>query len=191
MLKLVTSALSLWMLSSACLGAVVMTFDPLTGPNNNFNLGTLYSEAGFNLMTGGGQLGTYGSTDANYTGSASLFAVTPMEVVTLTEATGATFSMDTIDISENTTGSGAVPVTFTGNLASGGTITQGFTTDGIFGDQTVVLNGFTNLTSVSWVQVTGFHQFDNIVLNTVPEPSALGVLMVGLVGATRRRNRRS
>ena len=48
--------------------------------------------------------------------------------------------------------------------ADGSTVTATLTTDGVAGFQTFAFEGFTDLVSLSWVQVSPFHQFDNIVL---------------------------
>jgi hypothetical protein len=55
-------------------------------------------------------------------------------------------------------------VPFTGTRADGSTVSVTFTTDGIAGFQTFTFEGFTDLMSLSWVQVYPYHQFDNIEL---------------------------
>jgi hypothetical protein len=87
-------------------------------------------------------------------------------------------------------GSGPVTVSFVGYLLGGGTVTQSFATDGVFGAETFTFNStFASVASVTWRQDAPFHQFDNIVIDAtvvdaaVPEPSsALGLLGFGIIG---------
>ena len=81
----------------------------------------------------------------------------------------------------------------TGNKATGGTVSANFTLDGTFGYQTLTFSEFTNLSSVSWVQQSQFHQFDTIVVVPVPEPATvLGFAAAcgGALGLIRRYRRR-
>jgi hypothetical protein len=73
-------------------------------------------------------------------------------------------------------------VTFIGDLFGGGTVSNSFTLDGLFGSQTFVFSGFGSVTKMSWGQDPQFvgqtHQFDNIVASAnngtaVPEPASL------------------
>ncbi|EGF29612.1 protein containing PEP-CTERM bacterial domain [Rhodopirellula baltica WH47] len=48
----------------------------------------------------------------------------------------------------------------------------------------------TQVTSVTWGQLSPFHQFDNVTVSAVPEPTSLAFLGVGLGVAGVRRARR-
>jgi hypothetical protein len=183
--------------------AVTIAFDSLATTSNTFvAVGASYSEQGFTVTDNSGfappnyGLATWGSSAVSYTGSQSLFNNGIDQETTLTKDGGGTFSLNSIDLSELFNPSSAVTVNFTGFLFGGGTVTQSFTTDGVFGAQTFVFNtSFGNVTSVSWFQSAPFHQFDNIVVDaaSVPEPSPLpGLLGLGTISgaALIRRSRK-
>jgi len=119
--------------------------------------------------------------------------------LTLTNDMGNPFSVQSIDLSE-LNGDNSADVNFTGQVSGGGTVMQTFTLDGVaFGAETFIFNAiFTNLTSLSWVQISPFHQFDNIVLNEggvspVPLPAALPLMAagLGLMGFVGRRKKQA
>jgi hypothetical protein len=66
---------------------------------------------------------------------------------------------------------------------------QSFQTDTNVGLETFNFVGFQNLTSVEWLQDGSFHQYDNIVVNVVPEPATMVVLIAGLGILVARRRR--
>ena len=83
-------------------------------------------------------------------------------------------------------------VAFTGHLAGGGAVFQEFVVP--TGDIELVtfnFSGFENLERLEWEE--GFHlahQFDNIVVQIVPEPSTASLLVVGLLVASQWRRSR-
>ncbi len=109
-------------------------------------------------------------------------------------------SLVSIDLARNFAFDPAPTVTFTGTLAGGGTVSETFSVTTPPGTpmtfQTFAFSGFTNVTAVSWDQAAfteGLHQFGNIDLTpapTVPEPSTLALLIVGVPLALKRRFRR-
>jgi len=121
----------------------------------------------------------------------------PNNALTMATVSGATFSINGLDLSEGFLGFGADSVHVLGNLFGGGTISTDFVLDGII-DGNGPLNdfehvsfgaGWTNLTSVTFSGVAGTvneHAFavDNIEVDraNVPEPSLVLLLGIGLAG---------
>jgi hypothetical protein len=176
--------------------AQTIDFESIAGPDF-LSVGPSYTEAGFTLTAGAGNptsFARWGTTQPDYPGSTALFhqSDTGTSTITLTQVGGGAFNLSSIQVSElfNLGTPQTVPVNFTGTKAVGGPVSANFTLNGTFGFETLTFSSdFTELTSVSWVQESEFHQFDNIVVAPVPEPAtALGfaALCGGAVGLVRR-----
>jgi hypothetical protein len=181
--------------------AIILDFESLKHEDATLlPYGDSYAEDGFNLTeTGPYELSTFGTQEDRFSGSTALFSNSIGGEVTLTKAGGGSFALDSINLAE-LNGSDVADVTFTGLLSGGGTTTQTFTLDGnAFGQETFFFDAsFDSVTSVSWVQESPFHQFDDITINAdsvsaVPEPSSLALFGVGAcvaaIAAARRRRR--
>jgi len=84
-----------------------------------------------------------------------------------------------------------VDVTFVGTIFGGGTVSQTFTFDGApLVQQTFNFTGFTNLEKVEWMQDFPYHQFDNIVVSAIPEPTTGLMVGLSLLGAAALRRRK-
>jgi hypothetical protein len=120
------------------------------------------------------------------------------------QSSGGTFGLTSVDLAKWYVGQSGYTfdVTFTGNLAGGGQVSQTFSvTDNTGGTpvlSTYDFSGFSNLTSVevaqgSWAADTAW-QMDNLVVTTaVPELSTWAMLLFGFAGvgfmAYRRKSK--
>ncbi len=133
--------------------------------------GNQYSEDGFTIS--GPNLQSWGTLANRYSGSTALYSGASNGVTTLTKDDGGSFAMTSINLAEFNPE--IADVNFVGQLTNGGTTSQTFTLDGMaFGQETFLFdNSFGNVTSVSWVQESPFHQFDDIVFGEPSDPDVL------------------
>lgn len=176
-------------LSSQPVGAapIVVDFETLATPGSgNTSTGTTYAEDGFLLTAIGGDpphFQFFETESPFFPGSTALFFGQPSMLARLETSSGQPFNIASIDLAPGFNGGGAV-IAFTGFLNGGGTVSQAFTSPtGSFELTTFSFSGFDDLLRLEWSE--GFdlgHQFDNIVVAAVPEPTVLAVLATGLLG---------
>ena len=209
-------ALVLSVLVTSAARAAVIGFQALehggTGQQVVPGTGKFYSEAGYDFTSDAPvhNLATWGTASGNYFGSTALWngdGTGVTGITRLTRTDGGAFDLLSIDIAElNLAGAGIAGVTFEAVFSGGGTTSANFTTDGdrTTGDlssfQTFAFTGFTDIVSVSWLQVTPFIQFDNVTVHNaadIPEPRAVAlflaaaVLTLALAGRRRAPRRRT
>ena len=143
--------------------AAVIDFEQLASAGPHFmNLGPTYEEDGFTIrnLQVLNKLAFRTAQSGNvtaYPGSAALFNNFNGGVTELTRTDGKPFDLFSIDFSEiDRERLGPTSVTVTGNIAAGGSVSVTLALDGVFGFETLVLPGFSALTSVTWLQVRLF-----------------------------------
>ncbi|MGV6848722.1 MAG: hypothetical protein ACWA5A_10120 [Marinibacterium sp.] len=170
-----------------------MSFDSLQSPNHQFV--NSYFEKGLTLTSSSNfGFASIGSSTSLYTGSSALLNNAANGVTTLSHVGTGLLEMKSITLSELFASGGSSTVTFTGTIQGGGTVQQSFTLDGTFGNETFTFSSaFTGLTSLSWTQVSPYHQFDDIMLlvAAVPAPASglLGLTGLGAIAWLRRRRK--
>lgn len=190
-MKRITCLLACMFIGSA--NAVIIDFQSLEHNDaNNIDHGFQYIEDGFQIdeLSANQGLHTFGTLEARYTGSTALFNDTVNGTTELTRFGGGIFNLVSIDLAE-LNGNAIAGVTFTAN----GGHTQTFTLDGnAFGAETFIFDPeFLGVNSVTWVQQSPFHQFDNIIVNTtsVPEPVSIALFGLSLAGVGFVRKRKT
>jgi len=150
--------------------SIVIDFEALAASGTNFTYIASWSEDGFTVADpSSADSYTFGAPQtgnaAYYQGSTSLVNNWPGDATVLTKDDGGAFDVSSIDIAElRTTDTAPIQIAFTGTRADATTVTATFTTDGAAGFETFTFTGFTALTSLSWIQVSPYYQFDNIAV---------------------------
>ncbi len=190
---------------------VTLDFEDISIPGDTDAILSTYQSGGFTLTVTDTATGfpagfqAHGPNSIFFAGSQALAAFAPpinsTSMITLTQDNGEPFSLLSIDLARNFAFDPAPTVTFVGTKAGEGSVTATFTVTTLTGNaafQTFAFTGFTDLTSVTWVQpqlAAGLHQFDDIRLEltgaVVPEPASIAMLgtsvIVGLGYAWRRK----
>ncbi len=124
----------------------------------------------------------------SYSGSAGISTANGSNIV-LTRIDGQAFSALSLDIDQVFALDLDISFELTGALAGGGLITQTFSPDTSIGYESLILTGFSNITSLR-LGTASLANWDNINLTPVPLPSVIwlfGSGLLGLLGIARRR----
>lgn len=184
-------ALALWTPQGAAATTVIIDFESLAHAGTATTPPQPYDEDGFRLTADTG-FAVWGTASPHHAGSAALYNDYPDEFTELTRIGGGTFSPVSIDLAELFDDSLSVSVTFVGTLPDTSTVLQTFTLDALHDGTTASFEtfffdaSFQGIESLRWQQESEFHQFDNVV---IPEPSSLGLALLGLAGLARPRRR--
>ena len=181
----------------AAASPVVIGFDSLMQDNDQTNeIGNVYRESGFEFsnISNTFSLASFGTQNPFFNGSTALFNDNTDGQTRLSQIGGGLFSLSSITLSTLAPGytEEGTSVTFTGLLATGGSVMQSFNVaDGAA--QTFSFSpNFSNLSAVTWSNEANFHQFDNITVAAVPEPETYALMLSGLglvAFAARRRSK--
>ena len=193
MFKNLAATLLVLLLASVSSAEIVIDFESLEREDADFQtVGSTFVEDGFLLSEGnGGELGNVGTLEPRFTGSTAVAGSNPNSLYVLTRVAGGSFGVDSIDLAGfSTTEGGTAAVTFTGILTAGGITTQTFTLNASgFVPQTFNFDSsFDSVVGLVWLQSSPAHQFDNIGLTVIPEPSA-GIAMIAVLALGFRRRK--
>jgi len=127
-----------------------------------------------------------------YAGTVSFVTHYTDDYPILTRQDGGVFDLISIDL-DSLYGAGS-HVEFTGFFENGSTISQSFFLDSNRKNmETILFSEFTSVVAVSWddLEFASLHHYDNIMVSSVPIPSTIILLSIGLLGLTgvsRREN---
>lgn len=182
----------------AC-GTTVIDFDSLSylGTTGLTTVGSPYSEDGFTL-TNSSDFYMGNPTGSPFTGrdtgTKALLQQSTNNFTTLTQDNGDPFTAQSITLWEYNRGFlRNASVTFFGDFNTGPSVQQTFVTNGVWDGEVFQFNSsFQNIQALRWtMDSTGneYHQFDNITVSTVPEPSTalLPIMAIGFSLVKRRR----
>lgn len=206
--------------ASPARASVTLDFEDIAlGPDGTANVFGFYEDPGSGFLVLGdfqarGPGAIFSITPETSEGSgvittslAPFGGTTEPAIVSLTHQDSLPFTLVSIDLARenlfnNPSNNGILypVVTFEGITTGGETVTQTFEVnqEGFYFQTFTFSSDFTNLLSVNWGQPPfssdpgspGLHQFDNIVVNVVPEPSTLTLCGLGMAGLALAKIRR-
>jgi hypothetical protein len=181
--------------------SLTLTFDELASvsASSSTNIGNIYSGNGFSIAGtmsqswSGSGFHAIQESSPLWTGSPGLAYFGVGAQLELVRTDGTPFGLNSIDISRGDSNTGLIPVTFTGVKLDGSKVFQSywFQENWIGRHETFLFDGqFKELSALSWQQGAEWHQFDNIVISSVPEPTTAALLFSGLMLLASNRRRR-
>ena len=188
----VLSLSAIFLLTPISAMATVIDFEGVAAAGTVMQVGQNYVEDGYNLFNPGGATNAVvvSQSTGNNTSGSDFYGwnnIAENNPVTLTNIAGDPFNFISLDVGSIFSPN---PVSFDiiGRLVGGGTVTESIVNVGAFVSVTL---GWTNLTSVDFNYASGeFPAIDNLLLSSsVPEPTILILLSLGLVGLGWRRKK--
>lgn len=171
--------------ATAAAAGQVLDFEGVAGPGNarNVNPDDPYVENGYQFMPTNASSAVF-DADATFdmlgNSDSSWFGWGPDTFITLTKVGGGTFALQRALMGPSDIGSGIVDIDVTGYFSGGGSAV--ISLDDLV-SATLVNFGWVDLTHVEF-RASDHAAMDNV---GIPAPSALGVLGLGALAATRRR----
>jgi hypothetical protein len=128
-----------------------------------------------------------------YTGSVAIFANTGGDSLDMSLVGGGAFDVLSIDACDIFRAAGtAMTVTLTGTRADSSIVSDSFVLVPSNDLTTYAVSGLTDVVSLNLSDDNGgslWFQFDNVVVNVVPEPATIVALGIGAVALLRRRQK--
>ncbi|MBK8018869.1 MAG: hypothetical protein IPK20_20630 [Betaproteobacteria bacterium] len=178
--------------------AVVIDFESLTHAGLDVVAIPVYQEDGFRFSSdvdpvlADAAFSIWGTGGIGFNGSTALFNTFEGQTTTMQSVDASPFSLQSITVGPMIEGL-AGTLTFVGELAGGGEVTQNFTFGPALLPQVLTFGtGFAGLSRVMWLQGNALeaHQFDNLVVNQpIPEMRTGAFVLAGLavLGVWRSR----
>ncbi len=163
--------------SPSALGNIVLDFESAASSTKMYaGVSNEYTSFGFKLESSA--FASWGTSSSNYAGSTALFNLFDNDTTVLSRTDGGVFDLYSIDLSEAFRGGRSASVDFVGTRVDGTQVVESVVLDGIFGFESFNFNSLTGVTSVFWSQGSSYHQFDNVALGLMGDPSPGGVVPV-------------
>lgn len=173
--------------------AVVLDFQSLAAPGTFLtNVADGYTEDGFKFLNTtlpnlADSFGSWQNSSTAFAGSTTLFNQWQDAITQLSRVGGGAFDVSTIDLASLNLSPLPNTVTFTGTRGDNSTVVNAITMSNPSALLTYNFTGMTNIVKLEWSQSFPFHQFDNINVNSVPEPATMSALALGVLAFARRR----
>lgn len=173
--------------------AEILDFESLASSGTGLvNVADGYQEDGFKFLSvqmpgNFDAFGVWQTGSQVYPGSTALFNQYQDAVTQLSLVSGGAFDAASINLACMNLSPLPNTVTFVGTRADNSTVTNVITMGNPSVMTTYAFTGMSNIVKLEWAQTPPYNQFDNIIVNPVPEPATLCVLGIGAIALLKRR----